>query len=739
MTLLAPLALLVGLTALVPLILHLYQRRRRTVIEFSTNRFFTAAIIRSQRRLRLRRLLLLLLRVATCILLALALARPLTTLAGFGGAAGTRDVVILLDDSLSMRARAAGQIADAGTPSRFEQARTLAQTALSELSAGDRAAVITFTGRTIGLVTRGGLELTEDIQHVAGEIERMRPTYAAGDAHAAIKRAADLFRAASPRHRLLLVLSDLQSGDWRQAQWPQPAHPVAVALVHVAKPPEQNVVADRLEFSQATAVVGQPNLLRVRLVNYASETTPAELVLQVDEHERLRRPIELAGQSPHVERVPLVFDKPGTHQLELTVAARDALETDNTLYATLRVNPRLPILLVDGRSDSQAERSAATFLRAALRAVSAEGDAIQVDTIRPDALSADALEDCRVAILSEVPRLSVAQVECLERFVENGGGLAIFLGDHADRAFYNEIMGAETRPLGGLLPATVGPLIESRETMTPLHILAADVEHPILQRFQGTLRGALAGVAVYRAYSVEPRAAWVLASLDDGLPLLAERSYGSGRVLLCAAAPHPHWTNLPLRRLFVPLCSRTVSHLAGGGVTSEGHFVGQELELLRGGWDVEQPVYLRDPDGSRLRAAVKVIGAEPVAYVEGEELRRPGFYRVEAGTGERATQRLALNTPRRESSPDTLDIAAAESFADRWQLNIVDAADVLTREDASSPGEPSALLGAGWLSRGIWDAMLWTIFVLVLAEPLIANQLVRLRRKQADARERRAA
>jgi hypothetical protein len=743
MTLLAPLALLVGLTALVPLILHLYQRRRRAVIEFSTNRFFTASIVRSQRRLRLRRLLLLLLRMATCVFLALALARPLTTLAGFGGRPGTRDVVILLDDSLSMQA-GSGPRPRTAAPTRFDHARQLALEALNELAAGDRAAVITFTGRTIGNPTRRGLELSEDPLRLTSELERLQPTFAAGDAHAALDCAAKLFREATPRNRLVLVLSDLQASDWRQMNWPQPIHPVPVALVRVSAPPEDNVVADRMILSQAAAVVGQPNLLRVRLLNYRKDTTPTELILDVDGKERLRRPIELTGQSPHVERIPLTFDQPGEHALQLHIAGHDTLAADNTLYEIVRVNPRLPILLVDGHAEAHGGRSAASFLRAALRAISAEGDAVQVDTIRPEALTAAALEGYRVAILSEVRQLSVGQLEHLERFVQAGGGLAVFLGDHADRAFYNEIMGASTRPLGGLLPAVLGALVESQETVEPLHILAADLEHPVLQRFRGTLRGALAGIAVYRTYALEPRDAWVLASLDQGLPLLVERRYGAGRVLLCAVAPHPRQTNLPLRRAFVPLCSRIASYLAGGGTAAREHHVGEDLELLRGGWDVERPVYVVRPDGARVRAAVKVVDAVPVAYVPADAAGRPGFYRVEDPDAEppaapSATRWLAVNVPRSESSVDVLDLDATTKLAGNWRLNVLDADSVARRGDVAQAGETTSLLGAGWLSRGIWDAVLWTVFILVLAEPLIANQVVRFRRTAERASQRRVA
>jgi len=265
MTLLSPLALLFGLAAIVPLILHLYQRRRRSVIEFSTNRFFTAEIIRSQRRLRLRRLLLLLLRVGACVLLGLALARPIISLAGVGRA-GNRDVVILLDDSLSMQATEGrdqgiegsrdrgGAATDDGT--QFAHARRLAIGVLNELSSGDRAAVITLTGRTLGHRTRvdpsapgapaTGLELTGDLLGLAGELEKLPPTAAAGDARTALSRAAALLSQSGPRHPWLLVLTDLQETDWRQADWPQPPHTVGVALVRLRPPTQDNVVADQM-------------------------------------------------------------------------------------------------------------------------------------------------------------------------------------------------------------------------------------------------------------------------------------------------------------------------------------------------------------------------------------------------------------------------------------------------------------------------------------------------------------
>ena len=197
MTLLSPLALLFAATALVPLLLHLYQRRRRVVVLFSTNRFFTKSVVRSQRSLRLRRLLLLLLRMAACILFALALARPILGLAGLArSGTGSRDIVILLDDSLSMHAKEKNDVSgvtghdgarplkdiEGQTPSRFDRAKAAALEVLNTLASGDRAAIVTSSGRTLGQDSRSGTQLSADINRQVEQVQQLKAIPAAGDA-----------------------------------------------------------------------------------------------------------------------------------------------------------------------------------------------------------------------------------------------------------------------------------------------------------------------------------------------------------------------------------------------------------------------------------------------------------------------------------------------------------------------------------------------------------------------------
>ena len=76
MSFITPLFLAAGLTALVPVLLHLVRRLRAREVPFSTHMFLEATPIQRVRRRQLQDILLMLLRAAALVLLALLFARP---------------------------------------------------------------------------------------------------------------------------------------------------------------------------------------------------------------------------------------------------------------------------------------------------------------------------------------------------------------------------------------------------------------------------------------------------------------------------------------------------------------------------------------------------------------------------------------------------------------------------------------------------------------------------------------
>ncbi|RMG01938.1 MAG: hypothetical protein D6741_04455, partial [Planctomycetota bacterium] len=104
--------------AAVPLVLHLWNRRRFDRVDWAAMRFLEAVLRRNRRRIRVRRWLLLLLRTALIVLIVLAAAEP--TVERFvpspGPSSGHTHRVILLDGSFSMQLQEGGA-------ARFEEAK----------------------------------------------------------------------------------------------------------------------------------------------------------------------------------------------------------------------------------------------------------------------------------------------------------------------------------------------------------------------------------------------------------------------------------------------------------------------------------------------------------------------------------------------------------------------------------------------------------------------------------------
>ncbi|MGH7872123.1 MAG: BatA domain-containing protein, partial [Candidatus Binatia bacterium] len=127
---------LFGLAAAsLPVLIHLLNRRRLKRIRFPAVRFILLSQKRISRSYRLRHWLLLALRTLAVVFLALLLANPIfQTGRGLFAGGGPVALVVLLDNSLSMRWSADGD--------GFKQAKEAARLLISALNDGDRAALI---------------------------------------------------------------------------------------------------------------------------------------------------------------------------------------------------------------------------------------------------------------------------------------------------------------------------------------------------------------------------------------------------------------------------------------------------------------------------------------------------------------------------------------------------------------------------------------------------------------------
>src|SRR5262245_58816201 len=99
------------LAVLVPILIHLLNRRRFRVVAWAAKEFLLAADKKNRRRIRLEHLILLVLRCLAVFLIGLVLARPFLPTSAAAGLidAAKFERIVILDDSLSMQARLASE------------------------------------------------------------------------------------------------------------------------------------------------------------------------------------------------------------------------------------------------------------------------------------------------------------------------------------------------------------------------------------------------------------------------------------------------------------------------------------------------------------------------------------------------------------------------------------------------------------------------------------------------------
>ncbi|WP_437600440.1 VWA domain-containing protein [Sorangium sp. So ce590] len=203
-------ALLVALLVGAPVAAHLLRRRRAEERPFPPARLVPPTPPTARRRSLLEDRALFATRAVSVLALAVLGATPLlrcSHLALSRRAGASVALAIVVDDSLSMRARpGAGGVERAG-PARFERALTAARELAGGLAPGDAAALV-----LAGAPARVALASTTNLTAVTEALAAVTPSDRATDLDGALDLARDLLRGLPQSDKRIVLLSDLADG-----------------------------------------------------------------------------------------------------------------------------------------------------------------------------------------------------------------------------------------------------------------------------------------------------------------------------------------------------------------------------------------------------------------------------------------------------------------------------------------------------------------------------------------------
>jgi hypothetical protein len=339
------------------------------------------------------------------------------------------------------------------------------------------------------------------------------------------------------------------------------------------------------------------------------------------------------------------FDSPGLHTLQSTLLAEsgDVLELDNTRLVVLEVREQVPILIVDGKPGATRLRGHGGYLDVALAPARTLAQNRQVDLgarrgglaptiIAEDELASRDLSSVDVVALCNVKRLGEGTWQRLEGFVQNGGGLMLFLGDLVDLEHYNTAARA-------LLPGRlIEPAFVDVSESNDVNFSAGTLAEPLKADFEGRPGSGLFRANVHQYIKMAAAldtahdrwfAGRTLVSYTSGDPAIAERRIGAGKCVVISTTANMAWTNLPAKGDFITLVMNLIEHVAPAGAANRNFTVGDSFiedvdDISAGGEDY----LIRRPDGAEAQLTIEASNREAYGSVEapqGLEARTRGF------------------------------------------------------------------------------------------------------------------
>lgn len=567
-------ALLAGAAAaVIPIIVHLMHLQRPRSDFLPTLRFLKKGLKANRRRMRIRHILVLLLRIAAVLAIVATLSRP-AWLGALSFRAGSAPVsaVVVLDNSASMAYTSGGS-------SRLERARQTACMAVRSLPPGSRAALV-----VTGVGPRGeGLdrEFRFNANSLCAEIAHVEISAFGGTCTDALSRAWSMLEEDSGgafAGSEVYVLTDLAANSWPSLSGLRPGEATATFVIDVGGGRNENFRVLKAESSWLGAP--QPHV-EVSAVFEGAELSATRLVeLHLAGAKRAERVIEVPAGAAARETFDVSLLQEAGRPLQGWVALADAdpLRADNSFYITVPARREIRCLIL---SDSPGARAgAAFFLSNALEPPNLKGQASANVTVRQAAeFSFADLAEVDCLILADVESLPGAAWRAITAFLENGGGVVVFLGEHCREQSYNAFLrnsfGAE---LAGMRRT-------GKDDGTSFSVLSFD--HPALAAFAGGRNGNLAAARFYNRRilqkGAEGAAAVELARFTGGSPALLAATVGDGRAVAAAFAPLSSDTDLVLRASFVPFVNEIAAWASGSSRAApqarRDFFVGETVKL----------------------------------------------------------------------------------------------------------------------------------------------------------------
>ena len=595
-------------TAFIPLLIHLFNRRKFKEIKFSTVHFLKEMVRKEMRRLRIRQLLLLLIRTLIIILLVLAFARPtLQSSGGFSAGRSATEVVFVIDNSLSLNSL---QL----TGNLLESVRQWWLNLEPLLQMNDRLTVILGTNPQKILAEREyySPELWKKIN------KNIQPVLYRGDLQLATLKALEIFQKSDLSNKELYFISDFQANGINEQElqkyWQEFPKGINLYLLPVFHGREDNISIDSaLVLNQ---LLEKDQLLQVRTVlkNQSVEKHLSSMVSLIIQNSRVaQQNISLPSTQSKIVQFEIIAQSSG-YQAGFVECENDALMEDNRYYFNYFIPEKIKILHLLPHLQFQ------SFIPTILQAAVERELFVYEKKILQDWSTLN-LDEYQAVILEGFTDLPDGLINRLKQFNRNRKGMILIPGDNLAIQNFNKFLGN----------LEVGRIITRQGSTTDdekfVSLGRINWAHPIFESLF-TERKELNPIHFYAYYQLQPyRDSEVIVELQNGDPFLLQGNKTAGPLFILAAPLQPEWNNLLVRGLVVPLFYRMIYYAVTQNVSQRQNIiVGEKFTQVLSGVLPPYQFTLRKPSGLEEKISPAFRGAD--LYLQLSQNDEAGNYQV---------------------------------------------------------------------------------------------------------------
>lgn len=462
--------------------------------------------------------------------------------------------------------------------------------------------------------------------------------------------------------REIYLFTDLAKSAWREDSSTllrdelKRLETVGVYLIDVGETGATNTGISSIRLLRET--IPANGLLKLDVALSAIGTVPpdqtVELSLTEADGKLVTKKREQVALESGAERI-LRFEVPTTatgryQQGEVRIVGSDPLAIDNVAYFTFRTLPPLKVLIV---AETQ---STAKIWQTALKDLAD----LKVTDFHPEFVTTSRFASTNVEGFDVVCLINISSPDepfwnKLRPFVEQGGGVAIFLGAESSAV-------SETRQSNRINP--VGYNSPAAQAVLPAELVAAlpltppqsmdlrQTRHPFLKQLEDVDEGALTelGAAlVSRAWKVKPHSgSMVLAKFNElrDWPALIEQRLGDGRIMLMTTSiDNVEWNELIRTPWYFVFADQLMQYLSQQISVRTNLQVGDEVSLPLDRQNSLKKVVLRMPD---FKQRTQEIPANSKALLL-RDLTAVGSYQIDSTDNSgNFREGFSLNLPARE-------------------------------------------------------------------------------------------